>query len=101
MSNTIFEGGYYLVFTWMGFRIFVVLLAVFTALSIKRSNLFLSAAACTGYIITFGLSGTLGIQPPMAIWFWLAIGNVMVLRQYDRYFREKDVEAAKLKEAQA
>jgi hypothetical protein len=74
LANTYYEGGWYWLVMWMGMRLFVIIDAVQVARSVRTSRMVMLSAALTGYIIVQGLMGTLGIQPPVAIWFWMAVG---------------------------
>ena len=44
-----------------------------------RSELFLPGAFCVADIILVGLTGTMGIQPPVAIWWWMSVGLATTL----------------------
>jgi hypothetical protein len=77
-ATTLFEGGLYLVFVWYGFRYFVIYQALRRFLAAPGSNLSVPSAFCVGFVIVEGFSGTLGIQPPMAIWWWLSVGTALL-----------------------
>lgn len=85
LPNTMFEGGWWLVLIWMGFRIYVILLCVTVCNRLRASKYHIAACAACGYIIIIGLSGSLGIQPPLSIWFWLAVGLVFTLERTHRW----------------
>jgi hypothetical protein len=72
--TTLFEGGIYLMFVWYGFRLWVIAYTMTGFMRRIRGKLVLAAAFCQGFIIVQGIVGTLGIQPPLAIWFWMAVG---------------------------
>ena len=78
-ASTLFEGGFYLMVVWYGFRCFVIYQTARRFLGGVQGDLTISAAFCVGYVITVGCTGTLGIQPPMAIWWWLGVGSSLVL----------------------
>lgn len=84
LSTTFFEGGWCLIFGWIGFRIWVVWNVVKAVRQIRDSRVFLIAAGLTGFAVIQGIMGTLGIQPPLAIWFWMAVGLVFTLAHHDR-----------------
>jgi hypothetical protein len=84
LATTYFEGGWYLIVVWTGFRLWVIWNVVGAIRQIRDSKIFLVAAGLVGFVIVTGLMGTLGIQPPLAIWFWLAVGLVFVLAHHDR-----------------
>ena len=94
LPNIMFEGGWWLVFTWMSFRIYMIIQCVSLCQRLKASKYHLAACTACGYIVVTGLSGTLGTQPPLSIWFWLAVGLVFTL---DRTHRWEKIAARRLK----
>ena len=74
VATTYFEGGTYLIFVWYGFRFFIIYQTTRRFLMQVSRNLLLPAAFCQSYVILVGLTGTLGMQPPTAIWWWLSVG---------------------------
>ena len=78
-ATTLFEGGVYLVVIWYGFRYFVIAQVLRHFLGMKREDLSLPNAFAAGFVVIAGLTGTLAIQPPIAIWFWLAVGTSLVI----------------------
>jgi hypothetical protein len=79
-----FEGGVYLLCIWYSFRIFLICFTAVTVLGIRNSSLATCAAFCWGYILVIGVMGTLSIQPPMSIWWWLSIALIMCFREFDK-----------------
>lgn len=79
MATTLFEGGFYLIVVWMGFRLYIIGTLLMRMVRMPASDLFLPAIFCQGYVIVIGTVATLGIQPPASIWFWLAVGTQAVL----------------------
>lgn len=73
-ATTLFEGGPYLIFIWYAFRYYIIFATTRRFLFQTKKEFFLPGAFCQAFIILVGLTGTLGIQPPIAIWWWLAIG---------------------------
>ena len=78
-ATTLFEGGIYLMIVWYGFRYFVIYHTLRRFLGGVKGDLAISAAFCLGYVMVIGFTGTLGIQPPVAIWWWLGVGTSLVL----------------------
>jgi hypothetical protein len=78
-ATTLFEGGIYLVLIWYGFRYYVIFQTLRRFLLDVRGELTMSAAFCQAFVILIGMTGTLGIQPPVAIWWWLAVGTSLLL----------------------
>ncbi len=78
-ATTLFEGGFYLMVVWYGFRYFVIYQTARRFLGGVKGDLSISGAFCLAYVIMIGFTGTLGIQPPMAIWWWLGVGTSLVL----------------------
>ncbi len=85
LATTLFEGGYYLIVIWIGFRIMVLGVLFLLYLQGKLSTFYLPATFCLAYLLVVGPIATLSIQPPQAIWFWLATGVLIaVLSRGDR-----------------
>ncbi|HEY3855124.1 MAG TPA: hypothetical protein VGO67_12085 [Verrucomicrobiae bacterium] len=82
--STLFEGGWYLVLIWYGFRAWTVIYCFGLLLKIRSLKLRGVACLALGFIIVIGAVGTLGMQPPLAIWWWLAVGLVACLSHFDR-----------------
>jgi hypothetical protein len=80
----LFEGGIYLIAIWYLFRLFVICYIGFAMLSIRNSSLATSAAFCWAYVLVIGVTGTLSIQPPMSIWWWLSIALILCFREFDK-----------------
>jgi len=78
-ATTLFEGGPYMIFVWYAFRYYIIFETSRRLLTMTSRELFLPGALLQGYIIVFGFTGTLGIQPPVAIWWWLSVGLATVL----------------------
>ena len=77
-ATTLFEGGLYLVFVWYTFRYFVVYQITRRFLATAGNELSTPASFCVSYVIIVGLTATLGIQPPIAIWWWLGVGTSLL-----------------------
>jgi hypothetical protein len=73
-ATTLFEGGFYLMVVWYGFRYFIIFETTRRYLAGVSKEFVLPAAFCQGYVILTGFQGTLAIQPPAAIWWYLAVG---------------------------
>lgn len=80
----LYEGGMYLFIVWYGFRFWVIASTLRMILSIKDRKLSMPACFAWGYILVIGVTGTLSIQPPMAVWWWLAVGLIYCLKEFDR-----------------
>ncbi len=74
-ATTLFEGGLYLVIIWYAFRYFVIYQVTRLYMRSVNGEFALPGAFCVGFVIVIGLSGTLAIQPPIAIWWWLSVGS--------------------------
>jgi hypothetical protein len=77
-ATTLFEGGLYMIFVWYGFRYYVILQVVYRFLVTPSGSLGVPSAFCIGYVVSIGMTATLGIQPPTAIWWWFAVGSALV-----------------------
>jgi hypothetical protein len=78
-ATTLVEGGPWLMLVWYTFRYYIIFETTRRFLFQTSKELFLPGAFCQGYVILVGLTGTLGIQPPIAIWWWLAVGISTIL----------------------
>lgn len=74
LATTLFEGGFYLIAVWYGFRFYVIYQTARRFLFDVHGQFASSGAFCQAYVILTGAIGTLAIQPPVAIWWWLAVG---------------------------
>ncbi|HSN47374.1 MAG TPA: hypothetical protein VLR29_01305 [Flavobacterium sp.] len=84
-STIVWEGGLYLTVVWYGFRLFVIFTAFRILLSIKNKNFYSAGAFLFAYVLIQGLIGTLTIQPPIAIYFWLCFGALVCIQKFDEY----------------
>ena len=84
MINTFLEGGYYLIFVWTLFRLAIIIYCVRLCWHLRRGILFYVGAAFLGYVGINGIISTLGIQPPLAVWFWMSVGFIMILTNYSQ-----------------
>jgi hypothetical protein len=78
-ATTLVEGGPYLMLIWYAFRYYIIFQTTRRFLFQTSKDLFLPAAFCQAYVILVGLTGTLGIQPPIAIWWWMSVGLSTIL----------------------
>ncbi len=83
-ATTFWEGGFYLFIIWYVFRFMIVLWCVRTWLHIRESRAKIVGAYITSYVIIAGITATLGIQPPLAIWWWLAVGIMISIEANTR-----------------
>ncbi|MFA9191515.1 hypothetical protein AAGV28_09050 [Flavobacterium sp. FZUC8N2.13] len=84
-STIVWEGGLYLIVIWYGFRLFVIFTSFRILLSIKDNNFYSAGAFLFAYILVQGLIGTLTIQPPIAIYFWICFGALICIQKFDEY----------------
>ena len=83
-ATTFFEGGWYLVLVWYGFRFWVVIHSLTLVLKLRDLEYRFIGCLAWGFISIIGLQGTLSIQPPLSIWWWLAVGLIICLGHFDR-----------------
>ena len=77
-GTTLFEGGYYLVIVWYGFRAFVVLKTLKHFLADITPEFSVPLAFCEAFVIIGGVLDTLALQPPVAIWWWMGVGTTLL-----------------------
>lgn len=75
----LFEGGYYLVVVWYGFRFFIIAVTASRFLRAVTGDYFIPGAITQAFVIIIGIVGTLSTQPPIAIWWWLGVGTSLLL----------------------
>lgn len=78
-SSVLFEGGYYLAVVWFSFRFLIILATGYRVFKEVKGDLFVPAAVTQGFVCTIGIVGTLGTQPPIAIWWWFGVGSSLLL----------------------
>ena len=83
-GTTFFEGGWYLIAVWYGFRFWIILKTLKMVLKLRSADSRIAAGFAWGFILVIGVTGTLAIQPPLAIWWWLAIGLISCLHRFER-----------------
>ena len=87
-ATIIWEGGFYLVIVWYGFRLFIIFFSYRLLRSIKDINYYSAGAFLLAYILVQGLIGTLTIQPPLAIYFWICFGIIICIQRFDENDRK-------------
>jgi hypothetical protein len=83
-ATTFFEGGWYLVLVWYGFRFWIIFRSFALAFKMRLLEFRIMAYFAWGFILITGVMGTLAIQPQLAIWWWLAVGLIVCLDRFDR-----------------
>ncbi|MCJ8210234.1 hypothetical protein MUY27_10970 [Mucilaginibacter sp. RS28] len=79
--TTAWEGGVYLMIIWYGFRIWAIFFCI--RIWVKSVNLGVPIAFLLGFVIIIGLYSFIAKQPPLNIWFWLTIGSIITLKNFD------------------
>jgi hypothetical protein len=78
-ATTMFEGGFYLMIIWYSFRGYVIWQVARRYLVGATGDYALPMAFSLAYVMVLGVVGTLGIQPPLSIWWWMGVGTSLVL----------------------
>jgi hypothetical protein len=68
-----------MVVIWYLFRYFVILQCVRRFLGARSDDLSIPMSFAVGVVVVIGLVETLGIQPPIAIWWWFAVGSSLLM----------------------
>jgi len=91
LSTTFWEGGLYLALVWYGFRLYIIYMAYKIWKRMHMVNYFSAASFLLAYIIINGITGTLALQPPLSIWWWMAVGAMITIKSLDRqlYLKNK------------
>lgn len=83
MATTLWEGGLYLAFIWYGFRLSIIVFCLRIWRSLTNTSHILASSFLMSYIIIIGVNGTLGIQPPVAIWWFLCVGSMITIKNLE------------------
>jgi hypothetical protein len=92
-SSTLFEGGFYLMFVWYGFRLFIIAVTTQRFLRDVRGMWMVPGAFVQGFVIVVGTIGTIGVQPVVAIWWWVGVGVSTILWWKCVGPRDEEIEA--------
>jgi hypothetical protein len=84
-DTTSWEGGLYLMMVWYGYRIWIVIYCFQLWKKLTDKNDSISASFVLAYVLMTGLYGALSKQPPVAIWFWLAVGSLFTISNHNHY----------------
>ena len=85
VPTTFWEGGIYLALIWYGFRLSIIFLCFRIWRAIK-DNAFASAGSVTfAYITISGITSQFGMQPPLYIWWFVAVGVLIFIYRLDRH----------------
>jgi hypothetical protein len=85
IDTTVWEGGVYLLALWYGMRFWVISKCFKFWRKIKNSNNAIAVSFLLVYIISVGVYGGLAKQPPISIWWWLTIGLLATIYNYDKH----------------
>ena len=83
VPTTVWEGGIYLLFVWYGFRLAVIFFCFRMWQSIKNPAYSAASSFLLANVIINGAMGTIGMQPPQALWWWLSVGSVIAIHGFE------------------
>lgn len=84
-DTTSWEGGLYLMMIWYGYRIWVAVFCFQLWRKLKNKHHSIAVSFLMAYVLITALYSALSKQPPVAIWFWLAVGSLFTLSNHDQY----------------
>ena len=84
IATTFWEGGIYLALIWYGFRLWMIFMCYHLWRKLRGKSYSMAAAIPLAYIVIQGIMAPLGIQPPISIWWWLAIGIVVFISRAEQ-----------------
>ena len=84
VPTTAWEGGLYLLIVWYVFRATIILFCVKLWYSTKSKNYTLASSFLLANVIINGITGNIGMQPPVAIWWWLSVGAIIAIQEFDK-----------------
>jgi len=79
LANVFLEGGLYLLVIWLAFKGAILWRIGTEFFGCAKVDWVFPLAFVLGYAVITALFGTLATQPPVAIWWWLSIGILIVL----------------------
>lgn len=85
LATIVWEGGLYLLLLWYGFRIYIITHCFRIWKKMRNKTLGVPISFLFAYILIIGLYGTISMQPPLAIWWWLSIGAFFVIQNYSKH----------------
>ncbi|QEM10879.1 hypothetical protein [Mucilaginibacter rubeus] len=94
LDTTIYEGGLYLAISWYAFRIGLIFFALNLWQKMKSKELSIVVSFLLAYIIMTASFGVVARNPPLNIWLWLAIGSVVIIKNYDEQ-QQKELKVSK------
>ncbi|WP_028374512.1 hypothetical protein [Leeuwenhoekiella sp. MAR_2009_132] len=89
--TTSWEGGLYLIILWYAFRIAIIFKCFGVWRSLKFKKFTLAGSFLLAYILVTGLIGSLSIQPPLSIYWWISIGLIFVIKYLDNQLIKKEI----------
>src|SRR5215204_1937015 len=92
MATTFWEGGIYLAIIWYGFRLWMIVTCYRLWRKLRNRTYSMAAAVPMAYIAIQGIIAPLGIQPPLSIWWWMAIGIVTFVVRSEQSFLARVVQ---------
>ncbi len=84
IPSTAWEGGIYLMIIWYGFRLMVVLYCFRAWQSMKDYKYSAVASFLLANVVINGIMGNIGMQPPLAIWWWLSVGAIITIHGFEK-----------------
>lgn len=96
-DTTVYEGGIYLAIVWYGFRLWMIIFCLGIWQKSRRKDWGVLLSFLLSYVILNATIGAVGKNPPVNIWLWLAIGSVLIIKNYnDQQDKALKESAAKL-----
>jgi len=83
-ATTLFEGGWYLIVVWNGFRLWVICYSLAIVRKLRHMEFRILGCFASGFVLVIGITGILAMQPPLSIWWWMAVGLITCLSHFDR-----------------
>ena len=83
VATSAWEGGLYLLILWYTFRVAIILFCFKLWYSIKNNNYTIASSFLLANVIINGVTGNIGMQPPVAVWWWLSVGSIIAIQAFD------------------
>jgi hypothetical protein len=82
-DTTVYEGGLYLTVVWYAFRLWMIIFCLGIWQKIRRKEWAVLLSFLLSYVILNASIGAVGKNPPINIWLWLAMGSVLIIKNYN------------------
>lgn len=84
LETVVWEGGLLLLIIFYGFRVYMILYCISIWRTLKKREYVAATSLLIGNVVISAIFGGMAKQPPVSIWFWLAIGMILCIERLDK-----------------